>query len=84
MRALRSQVVSGVDAVIHTARLSDGSRKITAVSEVLPLENGEYRLRPLQRWTTDSIAEDGRVIGRFEMLETPTFVDQAKIYGVEL
>lgn len=84
LRALRAQVVSGVDAVIHTARLSDGSRKIVAVSEVLPLADGEYRLRELQRWRTDSIAADGTVVGRFEMLERPTFVDQAKIYGVEL
>jgi len=84
LRALRAQVVSGVDAVIHTERMSDGSRKIVAVSEVLPLEDGEYRLRGLQRWRTESIAADGTVIGAFEMLETPTFADAARIYGVEL
>jgi pilus assembly protein CpaF len=76
--------VSGVDAVIHTARLSDGSRKIVAISEVLPLENGEYRLKELQRWHTDSISEGGTVVGGFEMLGTPTFAPMAKIYGVEL
>lgn len=84
LRALRAQVVSGVDAVIHTARLTDGSRKIVAISEVLPLDNGEYRLRELQRWRTDSVASDGKVVGDFEMLEKPTFSEMAKIYGVEL
>ena len=84
LSALRAQVVSGVDAVIHTARLSDGSRKIVAISEVLPLENGEYRLRELQRWRTDSISENGTVVGSFEMLETPTFAATAKIYRVAL
>ena len=84
LRALRSQVVSGVNAVIHTARLADGSRKISAVSEVLPLHDGEYRLLPLQRWRTTSVASDGRVDGDFEFPETPTFAEEAKIYGVEL
>lgn len=84
LRALRAQVVSGVDAVIHTARLSDGTRKIAAVSEVLPLENGEYRLSPLQRWRTDSIGPNGEVIGDFELVNEPTFVEEAKIYGIEL
>ena len=84
LRALRAQVVSGVDAIIHTARLSDGSRKIVAISEVLPLVDGEYKLRALQRWRTDSVGADGTVIGGFERLDEPTFSDEARIYGVEI
>ena len=50
LAALRAQVASAVQVVVHTARLSDGSRKIAAVSEVLPLEGGDYRVRDLFRW----------------------------------
>lgn len=42
--ALRAQVASAIDAVVHTARLSDGSHKEIAISEVLPLKNGEYQI----------------------------------------
>ena len=84
LSALRAQVVSAIDAVVHTARLSDGSRKVVSIAEVLPLENNEYRVRELQRWVTESIAPDGKVSGRFEEVAEPSFADQAKIVGVEL
>ena len=83
--ALRSQVASAIDAVVHTARLSDGSRKIVSVAEVMPLEGGDYRVRELRRWKTEAIAPDGAVTGRFEQTgEVPTFAEQARIAGVEL
>lgn len=82
--ALRAQVASAIDAVVHTARLSDGSRKIVSVAEVCPLAQGDYQVRELVRWVTDSIAPDGRVEGRFESVAEPSFADQARICGVEL
>ena len=47
LSALRAQVASAIGAVVHTARLSDGSRKVVSIAEVLPLERGEYRVREL-------------------------------------
>jgi pilus assembly protein CpaF len=84
LSALRAQVASAIDAVVHTARLSDGSRKVVSVAEVLPLESGEYRVRELRRWRTESISPEGRVEGLFEAVEEPSFVEQARIAGVEL
>ena len=84
LSALRSQVASAIDAVVHTARLSDGSRKVVSVAEVLPLENGDYRVSEMQRWRTDSIAPDGKVSGHFEMANVPSFAEQAAIAGVDL
>jgi pilus assembly protein CpaF len=82
--ALRAQVASAIDAVVHTGRLSDGSRKILAISEVLPLKNGEYQVSDLLVWQTDTIAPDGKVEGRFVLKNKPTFVDQAAIAKLEL
>ena len=82
--ALRAQVASAIDVVVHTARLSDGSRKIVSVVEVEPLSHGEYHVRELVRWVTDSIAPDGKVSGHFEHVAEPSFADQARICGVEL
>ena len=51
LRAVRAQVASAVHLVVCCARLPDGSRKITYVSEVLPLDgNGEYRVQDLFVW----------------------------------
>ena len=82
--ALRAQVTSAIDAVIHTARLPDGSRKVVAIAEVLPLANGEYRVGELQSWRTESIAADGTVAGRFVLGAAPTFARDAAVAGVEL
>lgn len=84
LSALRAQVASAIGAVVHTARLSDGSRKVVSIAEVLPLERGEYRVRELHRWKTASIAPDGTVCGGFEAVEAPSFVEEARIAGIEL
>ncbi len=82
--ALRAQVASAIDAVVHTARLSDGSRKIVAISEVLPLQNGEYRTSDLLVWHTDRISPEGKVEGRFVLKNSPSFVEQANIAQLPL
>lgn len=84
LSALRAQVASAIGAVVHTARLSDGSRKVVSIAEVLPLERGEYRVRELHRWKTASIAPAGTVCGGFEAGEAPSFVEEARIAGIEL
>ena len=84
LSALRSQVASAIDAVVHTARLSDGSRKIVSVAEVCPLVQGDYQVRELVRWATDSIAPGGKVEGRFEPVAEPSFAGEARICGVEI
>ena len=78
--ALRSQIASAVNGVVHTARLSDGSRKIVAVSEVLPLQNGEYRVQELMHWRTTAVSPDGKISGVFEKTDAvPTFKNEAEL-----
>ena len=83
--ALRSQIASAVNGVVHTARLPDGSRKIVAVSEVLPLQNGEYRVQTLMQWKTHAMEADGRISGNFEKTSAiPSFKDEAEISALPL
>ncbi|MBE6397841.1 MAG: CpaF family protein [Lentisphaerae bacterium] len=84
LQALRAQVAGAVDIVIHTARFQDGSRRIVSVAEVLPLNGGEYSVRELMRWRTQSIGADGKVSGAFEILNEPTFVQTARLEGFDL
>ena len=84
LMALRSQVASAIDVVVHTARLSDGSRKTMAISEVLPLKNGEYQTRDLIAWRTEGMTPEGKVKGSFVLKEKPTFAEQASLMDIEL
>ena len=84
LTAIRMQVASAINCVVHTMRLPDGSRKIVEIAEVLPLENGEYRLRSLMRWETRSVAPDGTVTGGFLLGECPTFRNDAELLHLEL
>ena len=84
LTALRMQVASAINCVVHTMRLPDGSRKIVEIAENLPLDHGEYRMHSLMRWHTDSLAPDGTVSGRFILGAKPTFAEDAKIMGIEL
>ena len=84
LTAIRMQVASAINCVVHTMRLPDGSRKTVEIAEVMPLVDGEYRMRSLMHWKTDAIAPDGSVTGRFELGEKPSFLKDAKIMGIEM
>ena len=64
LTAVRSQVSSAIDVVVCQARLRDGSRKVTAISEVLPLtRKGDYRVQDLWVYTQTASARDEKVKG---------------------
>ena len=85
LSALRAQVASAIDVVVHTARLSDGSRKITAVSEVLELKEGEYQLNDLYLFKVEGIGPDGSLSGQFTGTgHLPTFLEDARLRKLPL
>ena len=47
MEAVRRQIASAVDIIIHLGRLRDGSRKVTEICEVTGIENGQVQLMSL-------------------------------------
>ncbi len=84
-KAVREQIAAAIHVIVQTARLSDGTRKITGISEVLPLENDEYRVNDLYEYRIDSVDEDGKIIGTFSGLDNkPTFLEEAKIRHLPL
>ena len=85
LSALRSQVASAIDVVVHTARLSDGSRKIMNVSEVLPLKNGEYATRDLCVFHQTGMDEERNILGVHGGTgELPSFMDEVEMLGLSL
>ena len=85
MVAVRSQVASAINLVICCERLHDGSRKVTHISEVLPLnEKGEYRTQDLFVYTPVAKGEDGQILGYHAPTGIiPQFVQRARAYGFE-
>ncbi len=62
--AVRAQVASAISLVVCCERLNDGTRRVTAISEVLPLnDKGEYRVQDLFVFTTVAKDEHGRMLG---------------------
>jgi pilus assembly protein CpaF len=83
MVAIRAQIASALNIVICCARFHDGSRRLTHIAEVLPLnEKGDYRTQDLFVYTVTGKDEQGRIQGYHAptgML--PTFMDQLEAYG---
>ena len=50
LEAIRRQIASGVDILVHLGRMRDKSRKLLEVTEVCGFENGEIQIRPLYQW----------------------------------
>ncbi len=67
MRALRSQVSSAIDIIVQTARLSDGSRAVTHIAEVIGLdEQNRYEICELYRRTIHGKDHEGCLITSFD------------------
>lgn len=76
-RAIREQIASAVDIIIHESRLSDGSRKVVAITEVTGLEGDRIVMQDLFTFEQTGLTEDGHVAGKFKPTGAmPTWFDQ--------
>lgn len=82
-RAIREQMASAFHLIIQLARFADGSRRITAVSEVVGLEENTVTMQDIFVFETTSISEDGRIVGELRPTGmVPTFIDRFVKAGV--
>lgn len=59
LTAIRQQIANAIQVIVQIARLSDGRRVITAISEVVGLETLAYQISPLFQWRNDSLQSSG-------------------------
>jgi pilus assembly protein CpaF len=84
-RAIRQQVASAIELVIQIARLSDGTRKVTAISEITGMEREMITMQDLFVFEKLGVDEDGRVRGRFRATGIrPKCSERFVASGVEL
>ena len=84
-KAMRQQIASAIQVVIQAARLSDGSRKITSISEIVGMEGDVITMQEIFNFERMGMDENDRVIGRFRATGIrPRFTERLKSYGIDL
>ncbi|HEX7955524.1 MAG TPA: CpaF family protein, partial [Pyrinomonadaceae bacterium] len=84
-RAMRQQVASALDLVVQAARLSDGTRRITSISEITGMEGETITMQEIFHFERKGVDKDGKVIGRFRPTGVrPRFAERLKQYGMQL
>jgi pilus assembly protein CpaF len=85
LRAVRQQIASAVDLFIQTSRFSDGTRRITHITEVVGMEQDIITLQDIFLFERTSITETGKIQGRFRATGIrPKFYDRLKTCGITL
>lgn len=83
--AIRQQIASAVDVIIHLARLRDKSRRTVEITEVLGYEDGQIKLNPLYVFEEDENSTLQNVSGRLKRTENPLVNDyKLKISGLQM
>jgi pilus assembly protein CpaF len=65
LRAIRAQITSAINVVVHLERLRDGSRKVVQISEVSGMEEEVITMQDVFKFIRSGVDNEGRVIGRF-------------------
>jgi pilus assembly protein CpaF len=85
MRAIRQQIASAVDLIVHVERLPDGSRRVTAITEVMRIEGEVITTGDLFAFQVGDVAADGTVAGALRWTGLrPTFLPKLERHGVKL
>src|SRR5512146_157490 len=85
VRSIRQQVASAVDLFVQVARFSDGSRRVTHLTEVVGMEGDMVTLQDIFLFEKTGLGENGRVTGRFRATGIrPKFYDRLRACGIQL
>ncbi|MGE5572150.1 MAG: CpaF family protein [Bacteroidota bacterium] len=83
LRAIREQIASAVDLIVHQARLRDGSRKVTHLTEVQGMEGDIITMQDIYVFEQTGVDENGRVLGRFKATGIrPKFLERFESMGI--
>jgi pilus assembly protein CpaF len=84
-RAMRQQMSSAIQIVVQQTRLSDGTRKITSVSEITGMEGEVITMQEIFVFEKMGVTQDGKVIGRFRATGVrPKVCERLKASGIHL
>ena len=85
LRSIRQQVASAVDLFVQISRLSDGSRRVTHLTECVGMEGEQVTTQDIFVFERSGISKDGRVMGRFRATGVrPKFSERLSAAGLDL
>jgi pilus assembly protein CpaF len=81
--AMREQISAALDLIIHVTRMSDGTRRVVGVSEIVGMEQQVVAMQDIFLFRKTGVTEEGKVMGQYEATGIrPKFADQLKISGI--
>jgi pilus assembly protein CpaF len=84
-RAMRQQVASAINLVVQVARMSDGSRRLTSISEITGMEGETITMQEIFQYERTGVDSHGQVLGRFRPTGIrPRFAERLKACGLQL
>lgn len=84
-RAMRQQIASAINLVVQVARLSDGSRRVTSISEITGMEGETITMQEIFQYERTGVDQQGQVLGRFRPTGIrPRFAERLKACGLQL
>jgi pilus assembly protein CpaF len=84
-KAMRSQISAAINIVIQVARLSDGTRRITSISEITGMEGDIITMQEIFQFERRGVDKEGHVVGQFKPTGVrPRFAERLKQYGMQL
>ncbi|HTS30690.1 MAG TPA: CpaF family protein [Bryobacteraceae bacterium] len=84
-KVIRQQLASAINIVVHCARLSDGTRKVTGIAEVVGVANDQVEMQDIYEFERSGISPRGKVLGTFRATGArPLCLERLRAYGVHL
>jgi pilus assembly protein CpaF len=84
-KSVRQQIASAITIIVQATRMSDGSRKVTSISEITGMEENIICMQEIFNFTRKGIGPDGKVIGAFQPTRIrPRFLDRLRTAGINL
>ncbi len=83
LRAIREQIGAAIHMIVHEARFTDGTRKISRITEIVGLESDQITMQDIFSFDQTGVAPNGRVLGRLRPTgSVPTFVEDMRTRGI--
>jgi pilus assembly protein CpaF len=84
-RAMRQQIAAAIQIVIQQSRMADGTRKVTAISEITGMEGDVITMQDIFLFEKLGLSQEGKVIGRFRATGVrPKACERLKAAGINL
>jgi pilus assembly protein CpaF len=84
-RAVRQQITSAISIVVQVSRMSDGTRKVTAISEITGMDENVISMQDIFTFVRKGIGPNGKVVGTFQPSRIrPKFLERLRVAGILL